>query len=95
MSDNEIQLLSLGVMLVMQLVVLIMGFFMYRSIPQAAIQQILDAAEKTASRTPSTMDDEAVKVARSLATLLQAVQQPTTPAPVQPEQTEAQDVKKK
>jgi hypothetical protein len=92
MNDNDIQLLTLAVVLVMQLIVLVMGFFMYRSIPQAAIQQILDAAEKTANRTPSSMDDEAVKMARSLVALLQAVQQPATPAPVQPE---AQDVKKK
>jgi hypothetical protein len=93
MSDNDIQLLTLGVMLVMQLIVLVMGFFMYRSIPQTAIQQLLDAAEKTANRTPSLMDDEAVKVARSLAALLQALNQSPV-APVAPE-AEAQDVKKK
>lgn len=93
MNDNDIQLLTLGVMLVMQLIVLVMGFFMYRSIPQTAIQQLLDAAEKTASRTPSLMDDEAVKVARSLAALLQALNQaPVAPVVAEPE---AQDVKKK
>lgn len=92
MTDANIQLLTLGVMLVLNLIVLIMGFFTYKSVPQSAIQQILDAAEKTASRTQTGMDDEAVKLAKSIVTLLQLAQptQPTQPvAPAQPE-----DVKK-
>lgn len=97
MTDNNMQLITLGVMLVMQLVVLVMGFFMYRSIPESAVKQLLDAAEKTAARTTSPMDDEAVRLARSLATLLNVLQttSPTTPVlPIAPE-IESDDVKKK
>jgi len=90
------EIVRLVVDMVEPLIVVIMAFWLYRSIPRESVHEVLDAAERNASRTVGTTDDDLVRVARMVTTILLGLQDQPIVKPTEPFVTaEAQDAKKK
>lgn len=61
------------------LIMAIMSFFLYRSVPRDIADQIFKKGEEAVAKTPQTWDDEAMKLLRQFYDM--AKSQPPTPPP--------------
>lgn len=66
------------------LIMAVMSFFLYRSVPRDIADQIFKKGQEAAAKTPQTWDDEAMKLLRQFYDLLRAQQPPTGGQPPAP-----------
>lgn len=62
-------------------IVAIMSFHLYRSVPRDVAEKIMDRGERAAAKTPQTWDDDALKLLRTVYDLLQANAPAAPPEP--------------
>lgn len=61
-------------------IVAIMSFFLYRSVPRDIAEKIMNKATDAAAKTPQTWDDDALRLLRTVYDLLKTQAPPTPPA---------------